>query len=71
MQVDAWLYSRQERSDRAIGFGEPPCDLDFERGACPMRHRRDPSKNVTRQQAHRQPVRVVKNNRVIDPQVQR
>jgi hypothetical protein len=32
-----------------------------------MRHVRDPSKNVTRQHAHSEPVRVVKNDRVIDP----
>jgi hypothetical protein len=32
---------------------------------------RDPSKNVTRQQAHSEPVRVVEDNRVIDPQVKR
>jgi hypothetical protein len=36
-----------------------------------MRYMRDPSKNVARQQAHSEPVRVVKNNRVIDPQVKR
>jgi hypothetical protein len=36
-----------------------------------MRHVRDPSKNVTRQQAHSEPVRVVQNDRVIDPQVKR
>jgi len=36
-----------------------------------MRHVRDPSKNVTRQQAHSEPVRVLKNDCVIDRQVQR
>jgi hypothetical protein len=56
-------------SRRAIGFGEPPCDLNFERGAGAMRHGRDPSENVTRQQAHSEPVRVVKNSRVVDSQV--
>jgi hypothetical protein len=34
-----------------------------------MRHVRDPNKNITRQQAHSEPVRVVKNDGVIDPQV--
>jgi hypothetical protein len=36
-----------------------------------MRHVRDPSKNVTRQQAHSDPVRVVKNDRVVGSQVKR
>jgi hypothetical protein len=36
-----------------------------------MRHGRDPSKNVTRQQAHGEPVRIVKHNRVIDSQAKR
>jgi hypothetical protein len=69
--VDARFRPRVKLGHRAIGFGEPPSDLDFERGACLMRYMRDPSENVTRQQAHREPVRVVKNNRVIDPQVKR
>ena len=70
-RIDARLHPRLKLSDRAIGFGEPPSDLDFERGTCLMRYRRDPSKSVTRQQAYGEPVRVVKNNGVIDPQVQR
>ena len=69
--VDARLHPRLERGHWAIGFGEPPSDLDFELGACLMRYMRDPSKNVTRQQAHSESVRVVKNNRVIDRQVER
>jgi len=32
---------------------------------------RDPSKNVTRQQAHSETVRVLEHNRVIDSQVKR
>jgi hypothetical protein len=47
--VDARLHSRLKRSHRAIGFGEPPSDLNLELCACLMRHVRDPSKNVTRQ----------------------
>jgi hypothetical protein len=69
--VDAGLHPRLELGHWAIGVSEPPSDLDFELGACPVRSMRDPSKNVTRQQAHSEPVRVVKNNRVIDPQVER
>ena len=69
--VHARLHPRLKLSHRAIGFGEPPSDLDFELCAGLMRYMRDPSKNVTRQQAHSEPVRVVKNDRVIDPQVKR
>ena len=69
--VDARLHPRLELGHWAIGFGEPPSDLDFELGACPVRYARDASKNVTGQQAHSEPVRVVKDNRVIDPQVER
>jgi len=69
--VDARLYPRIECSHRAIGFGKPPSDLDFELCACLMRHVRDPNKNVTRQQAHSEPVRVVKNDRVIGPKAKR
>jgi hypothetical protein len=69
--VDARLHPRLKCSHRAIGFSKPPSNLDFELCACLMRHVRDPSKNVTRQQAHSEPVRVVQNDRVIDPQVKR
>ena len=69
--VDARLHARLKRSHRALGFGEPPRDLDFELCACLLRHVRDPRKNVTRQEAHSEPVRVVKNDRVIDSQAKR
>jgi len=68
-QVDARLHPRLKLSHRALGFGEPPSDLDLELGTRLTRYMRHPSQNVTRQQAHSEPVRVVKNNRVIDPQV--
>jgi hypothetical protein len=67
--VDARLHPRLKLGHGASGVGEPPSDLDFELGAWLMRYMRDPSKNVTRQQAHSEPVRVMKDNRVIDPQV--
>jgi hypothetical protein len=51
--------------------GELPCDLDFSLGVCLIHHMRHASKNATRQQAHREPVRVVHNDRVIDLQVKR
>jgi hypothetical protein len=69
--VDARLHPRLKFSHRTIGFGEPPSDLDFELCACLMRYMGDPSKNVTRQQAQSEPVRVLKNDPVIDPQVKR
>ena len=71
--VDLRIDPRLKRCNWAIGFGESPSYLDFELcfASCRMRHARDPSKNVTRQQAYREPVRVVKNDRVIDPQVKR
>ena len=69
--IDTRLHPRIKLGHGAIGFGEPPSDLDLERRACPMRYRRDPRKHTTGQQAHREAVRVVKNNRVFDLQVQR
>ena len=69
--VAARLHPRIECSHRAIGFGKPPSDLDFELSARLMRHMRDPNKNVTRQQAHSETVRFVKHDRVIGPQVER
>jgi hypothetical protein len=47
-QVDAWLDSRFKRNHRAIGFSEPPSDLDFELCARLMFHGRDPGNDVTR-----------------------
>ena len=70
MLVDARLHSRLESSHRALGLGEPLRKFDFE--LCDlMRRRCDPSKDVARQQAYRESVRVVKNNRVIDRQTER
>jgi hypothetical protein len=69
--VHAGLDPRLELSHRAIGLGESLGDLDFELGTCLMRDVRDPSKNATRLQAHSDPIRVVKDNRVIDSQVER
>jgi hypothetical protein len=66
--VDARHHPRIERSYGAIGFGEPTSDLDFELCASLALHVRDPSQNVTRQQAKSEPVRVVENDGVIDSQ---
>jgi hypothetical protein len=69
--VHARLDPRFELSHRAVGFGESRSDLNFELGTCLMRDRRDSRKNVTRHQAHSDPIRVVKDNRVIDSEVKR
>jgi hypothetical protein len=64
--VDARLHPRFKLFHRAARFGEPPSDLDFELSACLMRQRRHPSENVTRGQAHRDAVRVVDDDSIID-----
>jgi hypothetical protein len=68
MLVDARLHSRLKSSHRALGFGEPLRKLDFE--LCDLvRYMCDSGKDVTRQQAQSELVRVVKNDRVGDKQV--
>ena len=52
---------------RAPGSGEPLRKLDFEPRDL-MRRRRDPGQHVTRQQPHGEPVRVMKNDRVVGGQ---
>ena len=70
MLVDARLHSRLQSSHRALGFGEPLRKVDFElRGL--VRDRCDSGKDVTGQQSQSEPVRVVKNDRVVDRQVKR
>jgi hypothetical protein len=59
-----------QRSHRARGFGEPLGKLDLELCGL-MRGRRDPGKDVTRQQPYREPVRIVNNDRVVGGQVNR
>jgi hypothetical protein len=68
--INARLYSGFQSSHRAPGFGEPLGKLDLElRGL--MRCRCDSGKDVTRQQAHSEPVRIVKNDRVVGGQAKR
>jgi hypothetical protein len=69
--VDAWLHSMFKFGHWAIGFGEPPSDVNFESGACLIRYISHPGKNVTGQQANSEPVGVVNNNRVIGGQAKR
>ena len=69
--VDARLHAWIKGNGGASGFREPLSKLDFERCGRLMRDMRDPSNDVTRQQAQNELVRVLKNDRVIDPQVKR
>ena len=66
MHIDAGLHPRLELGHRATGFGQTASNLYFELGAGMVRWRRDPSKNVARDQAHDDAVGVVDNIRAID-----
>jgi hypothetical protein len=68
--VDARLHPRLKRSHRAIGFGQPLSKVYFELRNF-LSYVCHASKDVTGQQAQREFVRVVKNDRVIDSQVKR
>ena len=68
--VDARLHARIERGHRALGFGEPLSKLDLELGDL-LRRVRDAGEDVARQQAQREPVRVVKHDRIVDRQAER
>jgi hypothetical protein len=64
------LHSRLKSSHRALGLGELLSKVDFE--LCDLvRYMCDSSKDVTRQQAQSELVRVVKNDCVVDRQVER
>ena len=69
--VDARLHSEAPRAcHRALGSGEPLRKVDFElRGL--VRDRCHSGKDVTWQQSQSEPVRVVKNDRVVDRQIER
>jgi hypothetical protein len=65
--VDERPDPRLKRTHRALRFGEPLRKVDFE--LCDlMRERCDSGKDVARQQAHRELVRVAENDRVVDCQ---
>ncbi|HKG57614.1 MAG TPA: hypothetical protein VKA85_10235 [Candidatus Limnocylindrales bacterium] len=68
--VDALLYARLKSTDGATGLPEPLRKVDFELrdlASCMCHSRKD----VTGQQAQREPVRILKNDRVVDSQVER
>jgi hypothetical protein len=64
--MDAGLHPRLELSHRAIGFGQTDSNLYFEPGTGKERLRRDPGKDVARDQAHDDAVGVVDDSRIID-----
>ncbi|HEX6031142.1 MAG TPA: hypothetical protein VFY90_06905 [Tepidiformaceae bacterium] len=68
LHVRCWLYARIQGSRGALALSEPPSDLDFERGTRPVGCGRDTHEDVTREQAHGQPVGVVQEDRFIGPQ---
>jgi len=51
---------------RATGFGDKASNLDFELEASPVRCGRDPSKNIAREEAQRDAVRVVYDRYIVD-----
>jgi hypothetical protein len=68
--VDTRLHSRLKGNDRASGCCKPSRKLNFKFGQL-LATMGDPSNDVTGQQAQRELVRVLKNDRVIDPQAKR
>ena len=68
--VGARRRSTLKSSHRALRLGEPLSKFDFELcDVLPLRC--DSGEDVTRQQAHCELVRVLKNDRVVDRQVKR
>jgi hypothetical protein len=62
--IHPWLHSRLNSSHRTTGFDEPLSKLEFER--CDLlRYRCHPGQDVTRQQTQGEPVRIMKNDRLI------
>jgi hypothetical protein len=69
--MNARFHARLEHSDRAVGFLELLCHLDLERCTfmVPSNRGRNACKQITRQEPDCQPVRVVENDGVIDPEI--
>jgi hypothetical protein len=69
MLVDAGLHPGLESSHRAPGSGQPLSNLDFEQCdlLLDMSH---PGQHVTRQYTQREPVRILKNDRVVGRQAE-
>jgi hypothetical protein len=69
--VDAWLDARIKRSNRAVGLREPSGKLNLEICARSIGDGRDSGDDVARHEPKDEPVRVLKNDRVVDCQVER
>jgi hypothetical protein len=73
---DAWLDSRFQYSDRAVGFREPLHDFNFSlcaplRRENSIRNWRDPGDDIARRKADDNSVGVAQDGRVIDGQAER
>ncbi|WP_344319715.1 hypothetical protein, partial [Actinocatenispora thailandica] len=68
-RVHPRLHPAIGNRDRAAGRREPLRELDLERCG-PVRRRRHLGQHVARQQPQGQPVRVLQDDRVVDPQAQ-
>ena len=67
--VHTWCHSRLKSGHRTPDFCEPLSKINLE--LCDlMRYRCHLGHNVTGQQTHSEPVRIMKNDRVIDYQIQ-
>ena len=64
--IHARLYPRIKLTYRAIGVGQTESDIDFELKTAMMCQRPDPGENIAREQAHRDSVRVVNDDRIGD-----
>ena len=68
MLMDRRLDPPIERRKRGVGLGKSPRELDFEFGTVPAGPGCDASQDVTRPKKHREPIRIVQDDRVIDTQ---
>ena len=67
-QIHAGFDPRLKPTHGTIGVGEPVSNLNFELGVGLMCRRCDPGKNIAGDEAHRDAVRVVNDDRIVDIQ---
>jgi hypothetical protein len=65
------VHATLKRSYRTLSFRQSSSKLDFELGTRLLHDVCDPSNDIAREQAHNEPVRVLKHNCVTDDQVMR
>ncbi|MBE9499776.1 hypothetical protein IHE61_21215 [Streptomyces sp. GKU 257-1] len=68
--MDSGLHPTFELGHRRVNVGETVGDLYFELGIRQMLQRCDPSQNIARDQAQRDAVRVVDDDRIVDLKAQ-